>query len=431
MPFPPQDRDPRTGLPWAQPTVINGQVIRIPESSHLTDGTPITQANISYRSALNGEPDTNDCNIELDATKAAACPPGWVELPDYSESWSRKRQEITRTFQGPWTGRQAFIQWALGYSNNFPQQGPLYGLTRVPPVQHPESPWLYAVDVRPVKGEGAFYQNPRVNDGQGNSINMIAFTNAQDGNDRLSCKLQVIYGSLDFEVRPDADLATIGGPYELFRYVTRPKMMTLKSLPLPGWLFTFTAGPFTGKPVPSSSVNLMVPYWELTYVWHEVPDIPYKAITACQGCLNMNPFDQPYQFTDIVLGSTIVGELTEANGFMSPPVGAGYQTGGYPPNSLLMFPPSITEYRGTNGRWVHDIACKFGYLPNISPELQANGLPYTGWNNLPGPDGNYYPMIATTPATLPSGEPIPPRPLYNSADYNQLFTQPNPPINYH
>jgi len=106
MPFPPRDTDPRTGLPWQLPKATRGQLIKVPELPVLTDGTPISQVNAAYRSSP--ELATNDSNIFLDTpdpisnlpAKAAACPPGWVEIEDYSENWGLKNQEVTRTFQG-------------------------------------------------------------------------------------------------------------------------------------------------------------------------------------------------------------------------------------------------------------------------------------------------------------------------------------------
>jgi len=309
---------------------------------------------------------------------------------------------------------------------NAPTQPPLSGLTRVPPVQHPEYAWLYAVEVRRVQGVGIHYQNQYATDGLANHFNMIAFCDAASGKDGLSCKLQVVYRALDYEVRPDTDLQALpaGGPWELLRNVTRLKNMSLKSLPLPGWVFKFIEGPFgppNAKTVPQSSVNLMVPYWELTYTWHDVPDIPIKAIANCQGKINAGPFDQPVILSNVFITTPYtVGELTKANGFTSPPVVQGTNDfGGYPPATLLCFPPVITEYRGTTGRRTHDIAFKFGYNPAVGPTGSQ------GWNNFPASDGNYYAASAT-----PQGGGAAQN-LYQSADFNQLFTQPNPPINYH
>ncbi len=337
----------------------------------------------------------DDSDIPLDTDKLLQCPAGWQELPDYSESWQtmagqRGSQEVTRTFQGPWGSRFEFAQWALGWCDNVAGAPSGTGLMRSNPAQHPEQQWLYATAVRDVRGQGVHVQNPNLIPKQTGTmplpqnplVNMIAFVDADSGSDYLSCKLQVVYSRLMFNVRSDADIAN-NGASELQRNVIRTKTRTVRSLPIPDAHLVFQG---TNNPISAASGNVLVPQAELTYTWVWVPDVPEDAINSCIGKVNSVAFDPR-----ISMNGRLVGFGPAA---------------GYPPGTLLCQPPETTEDRGTTGREQWTIVYKLQYNP-------------VGWNYFPDSTGTFQPAVYKNGG----GQ------LYQSVDLNQLFVLPAP-VNY-
>lgn len=124
----------------------------------------------------------NDSGIQLDAAKENARPDGVTEIDGYTEMWRADGNcQAVRIFDVPWAIKKTFVDWVLGYTVAVPidEEGNVtnYGnpegggytagvldpfaatgggaLLREIPSQHPEYPWLYAVECELEKGLGA------------------------------------------------------------------------------------------------------------------------------------------------------------------------------------------------------------------------------------------------------------------------------------
>lgn len=353
---------------------------------------------------------TNHSGITHDQDKANEEPEGWAEIDGYEEDWETGEQSTVRWFNGPWGGRKAFAEWLLGYSYTIPIQtsNPTYPrmLRRVVPAQHPEYPWQYAVRVK-FKGQGAIANNTLVYmigpDGKPvigpdgvlpQNIPMIGYYDSGDNGvgDRRSCVAQVVYRALDYEIYNDFDFDH-NAMTEINRYVTRAETYALRTLPVPTGQLKFVEGP-VGTIVPSSSAQRLFPTKEVTYVWHNVPDVPEAAIAACEGHLNSKTFDPPLQITGLDGKPVQVG---------------GLNSGGYAAGTLLMhLPPEKKRlYRDVTGDVTWTITYKLAY----------NAF---GWNRFPYSDNRFYlAHIFDGNTGADTGSPF-----YDSADFNQLFTQP-------
>src|SRR3954470_18824932 len=78
----------------------------------------------------------NESGVLLQKNKLDSMPAGWKDTTSYKEDYQPTSQTITRTFNGPWSGRVEFAQWALGYSTNA-ANGSAGKLRRTIPAQHP------------------------------------------------------------------------------------------------------------------------------------------------------------------------------------------------------------------------------------------------------------------------------------------------------
>jgi hypothetical protein len=207
-----------------------------------------------------------------------------------------------------------------------------------------------------------------------------------DGSDptmpRPLARYQVLYTPRMYEVRTDREmneaLSLVGNSTELNRYVERDRTYSIKSFQiLPSQALKFVEGDFIGQLVPAPGSRLF-PITEFTYTWHHVPDVPEDAIDACQGRLNLEPFDGVF----------------------------GWRL--FAPGTLLMMSPHITRTpRNVRGRINHKIVFKFLFTPQ-------------GWNRFPDANGNM--ALATFGGVLNDSTKL----VYKLADFTTLFTQPLP-----
>ncbi len=384
-------------------------------------------ANIPAISAANDSGVTLDSRPLLRLTKL-----GFRELPGYSENWeSNDNDHVVRVFEGPWSQKSTFKNLALGICSSYrataqvgdnivPIDPKKTGVNRLLPIQHPEYPWLYATAVRDLVGQGAFTQNLNIKDDQGTLVDMLGWVDGASGSDELSCRMAVHFAPLNYEIRTDAEMASIEVPAfqpppnpdgtvpppvqlpvtELYRYVDRSQEYAIRSLPIPVDQLFFTEGPSGpgraggAMAVPANAGYVYVPTQELTYTWYRVPDPPVSAFAACQGKVNAYPFDAAVTITDPVTGTPRI---------------VGINVAGYAPETLLFTTPHKVRSRGPSGRAEWTITYKMLYNP-------------LGWNKLPDGSGGFYRVGF-------NGDPA--KPLYQLVDFSSLFLMDfNAPFDY-
>jgi hypothetical protein len=355
----------------------------------------------------------NDSGLTRNNDKVLAMPGYYDWWPcNYEEMYDDDRNQATIHWMGPWSNRLAWKDWVLGYTTvvqNFvlstnPSAAPVAtaSLSRIVPHQHPEMPWLFATDCKLVKGIGAMYNRddlvvlsangfPAVGpDGQIAFDPMIAYGEPSppgapwnDG----KCVYAVTYRALDYDVLTDAQL--LASPFagsELGRYVTRVPNPSIRAIGIPApskGLFKFTAqapAGIAGQVVTGAELPLLMPLFQLEYTWHEVPSVPWSILSNCVGRVNAVPFD---------------------------PVGALFP---HPAGTLLCQPAKAHRYRTKTGRICYRIVMRFDYQPQ-------------GWQNFPvalSPDSTGGSTYGFYPATF--GGAVGGPPLYQTADFNQIFT---------
>lgn len=324
----------------------------------------------------------NLSGIGFDVAKMSAAPEFFGETEEYAERDRPDEKSAERTFRVPWSLRHDFRAWVLGYSTVVSQPAlsasgnvDAWALSRVTPAQHPEMPWLYALECEMVRGEGApinrldiplvaFPANPFPPPPQPAlaSVPMIAFGEmvpAEGFTDGLAV-MKVTYRDRDYEIHNDVELAALGLS-EIGHYVSRYPRFSLKGIELPAPLrdqlkfvpglpspssFQLLPKAFMNQPIPGGA-QMLLPLIGMEYLWHDVPEVPRLAIAACQGKVNADIFDA----------------VPGGNSF--------------PPQTLLMQAPEIKRRRNTVGRVIFDIRYRFDYNP------------YT-WNAFPAADGNFY-----------------------------------------
>lgn len=328
--------------------------------------------------------------IGYNLAKHRAMPFGVSEVEGYKETFTADgEQQAIRVFDVNWYTRKAFVDWVLGYTESLPDSS-IYRLSRTIPAQHPEYPWMYASSIELVSGIGKHRENPHivVRDGNNNivtdvwlgqvndriPVSMIAY----DDSEGLAglARYSVVYRPRDYTILTDDDMTASGwAGNELSRYVSRTVTYAITTLPIPANTLQFTEGPYNTRRIPEAGVRLF-PTKELTYTWHQVPDVPDGAISDAQGLVNDGNFD----------------------GLGGAPT--------YPAETLLFQPPAVVRGRMVNGRVSWTIAYKFLYRP-------------TGWNKFPAPDGNDY-RVGKIDALV--------RGPYLVADFNLLFRPPTPKV---
>ena len=372
----------------------------------------------------------NASGVQLDATKQLEMPQGCIEFYEgYQERWdSDGNNEIVRTYQVPWSLMGLFRQWALGYSfNTGLVLGSLItdqpGLSRIIPAQDPLNPWMYAVhceldepqgvpttrnDVT-VNNSGTVFpwdlganatgpDLPSLSPPSRTVVPVLAYANrdnstsapqwgasTQFSGDGLA-KMKVHFKSLPFEVRSDAMMAqtTVYTQGEMERYVERQPTMALKSFqiqPTQQLAFVWPGVPAAVQYVPSPG-TMPFPVEELTYVWHDVPDVPYLAIDSCMGRINVGPFDGAYGYNQKAPGTCML-------------IGASRER--TPRNCI--------------GHVMWRIRYKFLYQSN-------------GWNSFPNAYGAFLPATfgGAPPSDAVNVFKIP----SNGLDFNALFKVPTP-----
>ena len=357
-------------------------------------------------------------------------PAGIEEYDGYTESADMTGQECVRYYKVPWGVKEDFKQWALGYSYNVAGT-----LRRVTPINHPLMPWLFCQRVELdqrwgalgkdqlalAKGEDlpAYYNNDPTVGGYGFAGYKCTFRN------------------LTWIVRSDIEQATKGSQplSEINRYVTRSEKMALQGQLIPqGNQLVFDdqalqnpqlpieVRNLIGTAISSSGIQKLYPTKEVTYTWHEVPDVPEEAILACVGHVNQDVFDPPW--VTAAQPNQQPPRLFDANGKPLPPpqggfvvpgglyVGGALTNSGYPAGTLLMLAPDKEMHLNACGRYCWTLIYKFLYRP-------------TGWNYFPAFNGQTYHARFQADSLGNQGQE-----LYPPADYNQLFTQPATPKAY-
>jgi hypothetical protein len=329
----------------------------------------------------------------------------WVEVDGFTETYSGDHLQVTRYYRCPWGARPLFYAYMLGYSlakqsvvlgGNGVPAGNDFFLSRVIPAQDPERPFLYVTDVKLQKGEGAWVDNLDVfardpdgtiildNGGQPIHIPAIRYQDQSDGGDGYAL-LAVTYSDLDYDVRSDSGLndylAGLGNPNvakELGRWVSRKYTYQSHNLPLANLQVVFADNP--DEVIPEAGPGLILSGQDVVYEWHQVPDFPEEQVAQCVGHVNQAPFDGL----------------------------SGYPA--FPTGTLLCMAPAKQRYRTKTGRVAWEIKYHLLFKNNGTAANPA------GWNYFPDASGRFRQAMYKN-----SGSPI-----FPSADFNLLFTVPEP-----
>jgi len=329
----------------------------------------------------------NQSGVGHDLDKLAQDNGPWEEIAGYKEQFRKDDLSAVRYFKVEWNGRAEFHEYFLGYSTGV-AGGVVNGsatpptITRIIPAQHPERPYLYAMEIELVEGRGAVQNNPltlaQAPDGSpefdenGNSvpIPMIQYYDNSSMAGPGYGIYAVTYRAVPYEIRSDKNLASYNGGLEIGRNVERKTAYASQNLPIPANGLVFAD---TGELIPETGPGRILSIIDATYIWHEVPDPPYAAFDACTGAVNQAPFDGA----------------------------SGYRT--YPPGTLLCMTPKIERYRANSGRINWEIVYRLLFKTQ-------------GWNYFPDLNGTWRLVIKRNPVTGALGGPI-----YQSADFNTLF----------
>lgn len=335
-----------------------------PDGSVVFGQSPDNHYDVAYDA---GQPVFNDSGIELDSTKFLSMPGGGnVAMISMGEEWRPDGIVQTITFDVPWSIRIKWLAWCLGYEtlpSEFFAGLPWQTFNRVPPVQHPEMPWLYASDAKLVEAMGVPLNRDDIvlKDSSGHPVpastpggQIEQFTaipgeepppqyayapaikyaeNAGDGDFTFRdgvARYQVTYTHRLYQILSDDQLHTQGGG-EFNRYVTKNKNYAVMSYPVPA---TGTQLKFSDPAYPAIlgtqiGVGILViqPTEQLEYTWHDVPWYSEQAIQSAAGHINAGVFD------------------------------------GRPPETLLFQAPKITRKRNRVGRYVWDIVMRMDFKP--------------------------------------------------------------------
>lgn len=378
--------------------------------------------------------------------KIAAMPSGVTIVEPYHERGSGESHEQVITYDVPFSKRQAFLNWLIGYSFTTPLGGefntqdvpiflpngnfviykqPIAALSRVIPAQSPTLPELYAAEYDLI-GSGAFATNsPNSAAMDANGIALLdadlnpvvipmihyagrevvgggRFDEFFDGKARYS----VTFRPRKYRIRTDAEAEQqVDG--ELCRYIERSRSYSLSGLPVnkltaAGGIqqLQFIAGPqgIKGTPIPEGGV-LPIMCSRLCYLWRQVPEVPWGAIENALGKVNAADFD--------VAGGVINAQdvPVQAN-----PPRLGWI--GYPRGTLLMEPPEIEEITMITGRVGFNIRYYFTLRP-------------FGHNSFPAANGLFYPASFNGAIDNNGG---PANPLFQFYDFTTLFKVPTPTL---
>lgn len=333
----------------------------------------------------------------------------WNEVDGYNEQFSQTEVQATRIFDVDWSTRKTFVDAVLGFTVNSNKK-----LERTIPAQHPEFPWLYAVNCDLQNGIGAIGISGLPNapamiayydagnqaggiiagdaDGVGGSNPITESVTQPDGNEVTTvmndglARYKVTYKAVPWQVKTDANVG-VADWRELYRYIERETVYSLQSLPTPIGLLQWIGG---GSASLSGGTKLF-PTRELTYIWHEVPDIPEEAWSECEGKVNDRVFDPFFQY------------------------GIG---------TVLCLAPQRKWQRDVKGEVSWTITYKFLYRPqghNYFPRVSSNQLVF----NLATYDG-----VAPTAAAIAAAGSLDAavaaagKTLYRYANFDKLFMPP-------
>lgn len=354
----------------------------------------------------------NDSGIVFDGVKWALMPArDKVQAVDYTERRRDDDFSSTITWDVPWSIRNGWCEWALGYSSQqaVPKPGdPAHSITflsRITPSQHPEFPWCYATEAELVNGLGVLVTRDDIPLLDANGVSLLAADGMSDFpimpayaepdysrgifKDGIA-RIRVTYKTLDYDVLTDAQLgvaqAAANVNTEALRYVTRTYNHAFKAIPLPAdprSNMRFVAGPSVGQPVNQGPL-LIRPIITLEMLWHDIPNPPFNTMLACVGRVNRTVFDPA--------------------GFIPVQPGQG-----------LFQAPKLRRYRSKTGRRTWDIT----YRVDIDTTTASDGYPGSGggWNAAPAKDGAFYPIQFL----FPDGVTFSGKGLYQTADLNDVF----------
>jgi hypothetical protein len=336
-------------------------------------------------------PFTNQSGIAHDIPKiqAAGVPPPWREVDGFKEHYRDGRMVVERVYSVPWSIRSAFMEYMLGFSQSKQSvviggggnAAPSFFISRVIPAQDPERPFLYCRDVELLKGNGAWVPNPNTfaQNADGSTffdannhpvlIDCLQYQDTSTNGDGIGF-YKATFMDVDFEIRSDANPPKNPNvPVELGRWVSRKYTYASQNIPLANLLVQFADD---GTLIPEAGPGLIITGQDCIFEWHEVPDVPEAAITACVGHINLQAFDG--------LG--------------------GYPQ--FPAGTLLCMAPAKQRYRTRVGRVAWEIKYHFLYKSQ-------------GWNFFPDATGKF------RLGQYKGGAPI-----FPSADFNTLFEVPAP-----
>lgn len=320
----------------------------------------------------------------------------YIELAEgYQERFSPEQQESTRICCCKWDQRFAFVADMVGYCKYIPGvsvAGVTTNLSRAIPELHPEINFMYCTSCELIEGIGVQPQPVNYSDiakALTGTIGYPAVSATPNNNIAYNlAKYRCRYEALPYAVYSDAsapaDPLGIGDVLgEKSRFVQRVPEISADNLKLPGGQLQFPSGQTINEPG-----ALPVPTMELTYIWHQVPVVPWTAIRQAMGKVNNAVFDPTY-----------------AN--------VGAQT-------ILCNAPIIWLGRTATGDWNYKITYKFSYRPNYAND----GVTEQGWNYfyrrnvggvLTNPGGYDGPVADKNDAT---------KLAFKTFDFNQLFILP-------
>jgi hypothetical protein len=328
--------------------------------------------------------------------------------------------------------QQAFLRDVTNWFGNVlgvtPTPAPVefktYKLRRVLPLQDPVRYWLFASSCELIENDGAWVEDPEnfnlyphnnnpvinpitgktdrisairyVSNDQGGTVGQKSNPGPEDVFSEGMAKYRVTFTPRLYEVRSDDDLASLSpgtAQTELNRFVTRKEQFAIEAVPLAK--IAAGQGDFTTLPplqfitttwkakngisatIPEAGVR-QLPTAQLTYIWHDVPDLPRTGFAQCVGRVNKADFD----------------------GVGGAPI--------YPAGTLLCQPWTTERSVNVCGRPTHQITYRFLFRPQ-------------GWNFFLAADGNFY--------EASFGGLVGAKQVYDSADFSLLFQVP-PPVTY-
>lgn len=151
-------------------------------------------------------------------------------------------------------------------------------IRRVLPDQHPEYPELYCVECELVRRAGQISYNPQTK--------LVSYIDGGRPGYAGAAVFRCLYRAPDYQILADAAVTS-----ELQRFITRDADFTNEALPLPPNFLEWSPGTtLAGNPIPESPAKVFFGA-EVTYLWHQVPLIPFSTIYKTLGKCNDAQFD--------------------------------------------------------------------------------------------------------------------------------------------